>query len=265
MSFTDNDVPEMDPTDGGQVDGVDGANAGYDGPILAVDEYSDYKIPVRVDGEEMYVPLAEAVQGYQRQADYTRKTQEVAQQRQELQVVAAIKQALENDPAGTIQALSDHYGVNVTPAGVPASSVDDQYDPWGYGGATDTPDPRLSQLEQRIAAFEKAQAQQQLEAEIGRLQTKFGESFNAQEVLAQAVAMGNSDLEQVYKLIDYDRVTSTVRAQQQAASKTQKTVEAKKAAQVVSSGGSAGSRAVVDTPIRSIRDAWSAAKSEYGV
>lgn len=264
MSNTEFDVPDMDPTNGGQVDAADGANAGYDGPVLQIDEYSDYKIPVRVDGQETFVPLAEAVQGYQRQADYTRKTQEVAQQRQELQVVAAIKQALENDPAGTIQALSEHYGVGYAPQGAPQAS-DDSYDPWGYEGAADTSDPRLGQLEQRIAAFEKAQAQQQLEGEISRLQAKYGESFNAQEVLAQAVATGNSNLEHVHKLIDYDRVTSTVRAQQTAASKTQQTVEAKKAAQVVSSGGSAGARAVADAPIRSIRDAWAAAKADQGV
>lgn len=263
MSFTDSDVPEMDPTVGGQVDAADGAEAGFDGPILPIDEYRDFHVPVRVDGEELLVPLAEAVQGYQRQADYTRKTQEVAQQRQELQVVAAIKQALDNDPVGTLQALSEHYGVGGLPQAAPQQTQYDSDDVWGFGGATDTPDPRLSQLEQRIAAFEKAQAQQQLEAEIGRLQTKYGDSFNAQEVLAQAVASGDSDLERVYKLIDYDRVANASRAQQQQAAKTQQAVAAKRAAQVVSSGTSAVGKTVNDSPIRSIRDAWAAAKQEF--
>jgi hypothetical protein len=265
VSFTDYEVPEENPTDGGQVDAVDGADAGFDGPVLQVDEYADYKVPVRVDGQEMFVPLAEAVQGYQRQADYTRKTQEVAQQRQELQVVAAIKQALDNDPEGTLQALSEHYGVGVAPRGAQPAAVEDPYSDWGFDGTTSAPDPRLSQLEQRIALFEKAQAQQQLEAEISRLQTKYGDSFNAQEVLAQAVASGDSDLERVYKLIDYDRVASTSKAQQQVASKTQQAVAAKKAAQVVSSGGSAVTQAMTDGPIRSIRDAWAAAKAQHGV
>lgn len=263
MDNTDFDVTD-NPIDDGQVGTDDGADAGFDGPVLAIDEYKDFHIPVRVDGEEMYVPLAEAVQGYQRQADYTRKTQEVAQQRQELQVVAAIKQALDNDPAGTIQALSEHYGVGVAPQGAPQVQ-DDPYGDWGFSsGASDTPDPRLSQLEQRIAAFEKQQAQAQLDAEIQRLQSKYGEAFNAQEVLAQAVATGQSNLENVYKLISFDRIASGAVQQQQAAAKVQTQVAAKKAAQVVSSGGSAGARAVVDSPIRSIRDAFAAAKQELG-
>ena len=259
MSFTDSyeDVQDDGPVGYGQVTNLDGAEDR--GPVLAVDEYAAYMVPVRVDGEEIMVPLSEAVQGYQRQADYTRKTQEVAQQRQELQVVAAIKQALESDPTGTIQALSDHY--NVATTSVPPSQGYD--DDWSYG--TTEQDPRFSQLEQRVAAFERQQAQAQLDAEIGRLQSKYGESFSAQEVLAQAVALGNSDLEQVYKLTNFDRIVEVAQARHKEASKTQKTVEAKKAAQVVSSGGSAGSRAVVDTPIRSIREAWAAAKADQGV
>lgn len=264
MSFTESDVPEFDPTDSGQVDAADGAEAGFDGQILPIDDYKDFHVPVRVDGEEILVPLVEAVQGYQRQADYTRKTQEIAQQRQDLQVVAAIKTALDNDPVGTLQALSEHYGVGVAPQGAPQTSYESD-DMWGFGGATEQSDPRLSQLEQRIAQFEKAQAQAQLEAEIGRLQAKYGESFNAQEVLAQAVASGDSNLERVYKLIDYDRVAVQGRAQQQVATKTQQAVAAKKAAQVVSSGGSAGGQVVSDASIRSIRDAWAAAKQEHGV
>ncbi len=180
MSFTDSyeDVQDDGPVEHGQVEDLDGAEGG--GPVLPVDEYATYMVPVRVDGEEIMVPLSEAVQGYQRQADYTRKTQEVAQQRQELQVVAAIKQALESDPTGTIQALSEHYNV-ATNTVAPSQDYDED---WSYG--TTEQDPRLSQLEQRIAAFEKAQAQAQLDAELGRLQAKYGETFSAQEVLAQA-------------------------------------------------------------------------------
>lgn len=40
---------------------------------------------VKVDGEEVEVPYKELVDGYQRQADYTRKTQEIADQRRQLE------------------------------------------------------------------------------------------------------------------------------------------------------------------------------------
>ena len=40
---------------------------------------------VKVDGEEQQVSLSELQNGYQRQADYTRKTQEIAEERQRLE------------------------------------------------------------------------------------------------------------------------------------------------------------------------------------
>jgi hypothetical protein len=41
----------------------------------------DALIPVKVDGKETQVPLSEAIAGYQRQADYSRKTMELAEHR----------------------------------------------------------------------------------------------------------------------------------------------------------------------------------------
>lgn len=42
-------------------------------------------VTAKVDGEEVEVPLSEAVDGYQRQQDYSRKTQEVAEKREEVE------------------------------------------------------------------------------------------------------------------------------------------------------------------------------------
>lgn len=56
-----------------------------------LDEYEDEEEPglnttyaVKVDGEEVEVSLDELMQGYSRQSDYTRKTQELASQRNEM-------------------------------------------------------------------------------------------------------------------------------------------------------------------------------------
>ncbi len=40
---------------------------------------------VKIDGEEIEVPLSELTKGYQRQADYTRKTQKIAEERRRIQ------------------------------------------------------------------------------------------------------------------------------------------------------------------------------------
>lgn len=43
-------------------------------------------VPIKVNGETSTVPLAEAIKGYQREADYVQKTQALAQERQQLEV-----------------------------------------------------------------------------------------------------------------------------------------------------------------------------------
>ena len=78
---------------------------------------------VKVDGAEEQVSLDELRDGYQRQADYTRKTQELASERSRLQQAEAIVQSLEADPAGTLEALGDAFGV-ARATGEPAGQVD---------------------------------------------------------------------------------------------------------------------------------------------
>ena len=64
-----------------------------------------------MDGAESEVTLSELQQGYQRQADYTRKTQELASERQRLEQAEAIVSALEADPQGALTALSTAFGI----------------------------------------------------------------------------------------------------------------------------------------------------------
>lgn len=49
---------------------------------------------IKVDGKEMDVPVTELVKGYQRNADYTRKTQELAALRKQVETVAQESSAL---------------------------------------------------------------------------------------------------------------------------------------------------------------------------
>ena len=64
---------------------------------------------VSVDGESQEVSLQELRDGYQRQADYTRKTQELASERKRLQQAEAIASALENDPEATLKVTHSGY------------------------------------------------------------------------------------------------------------------------------------------------------------
>ena len=68
---------------------------------------------VKIDGEESEVSLEELRDGYQRQADYTRKTQELSAERDRLRQAESIVSALESDPKGTLEALGRSFGVEI--------------------------------------------------------------------------------------------------------------------------------------------------------
>ena len=107
-------------------------------------EPADSTYTVKVDGSESEVTLSELQQGYQRQADYTRKTQELASERQRLEQAEAIVSALEADPQGALTALSTAFGIEDNRSSSPT-------DEW-----EEDPDPQ----EQRIASLEATVAQQ---------------------------------------------------------------------------------------------------------
>ena len=258
------DVPDVDPTEGGQVGEVDDESLGSDIPELPVEEYADHYVTVRVDGEDVRVPLTEALAGYSRQADYTRKTQELAQQRQELQWANAIREALDHNPAQTIDLLAKHYGISHAEA----KQMSDDFgfdDDWGKP----TVDPKVSELEKRVAAFEQKQAYEELERTVASLQQKYGEDFDANEVIAVALAHNIDNLEAAYKQVAFDRVAARAEAAKKVASdkvaQEKAIVDSKRSAPAVAGGSSAKGGGDDVGAIRSISDAWAAAKRQYGI
>lgn len=231
-------------------------------PSLNVEEYSSHRVPVKLDGEELHVPLSEAIAGYQRQADYTRKTQELSQQREQFQFASALEAALERDPASTIDLLSKHYGIT-------RSQVADMIADDADFEMLDPQEKRIKELDQRIASFEEYQSQQQVEREVQNLQQKY-QDFNIQEVVTAALRIGSTDLEGTYKQIAFDKMMAKAELEKAAAAKQQQTVngvvEAKRQASVVSGGSSATASTTNETfvPITSVREAWEAAKRSMG-
>ena len=114
---------------------------------------------VKVDGEEQEVTLNELRDGYQRQSDYTRKTQELASERKRLQQAEAIVAALESDPAGTLTALGDAFGVGNQP--IPDGSYDSDYE------VEDPTAQRVAQLEARMEAQDRIHRRNEMEKQLG--------------------------------------------------------------------------------------------------
>ena len=217
------------------------------------DEYADRPVKLNIAGEEIDVPLKEALAGYQRQADYTRKTQELSEQRKQVQFGTALQEALQNDPKSTLELLKQHYGLEEQ-----QSSEDELL--------LDPVEKQYRQLESRMKAFEQEKAMRELEKTVESLSRKYGDAFDADEIIAKALATGNSNLEAVYKQTAFDRIfEQNVTANQVKAKKAddeKAIVQAKRDATVVSKGASAKSADVSSKPVTTLRDAFELAKKQ---
>ena len=204
---------------------------------------------VKVDGSEEQVSLDELRDGYQRQADYTRKTQELASERSRLQQAEAIVQSLEADPAGTLTALGDAFGV-ARATGEPTGAVD----PW------DEPDPneqRLATLEARLEQQDRVHRRQQVEKQVEVLKGSYGE-FNASELYQHALKHKIGNLEAALTHMRYNDVATRANKLEQ----DQERTDAKREASVVEPSGSkqAGSSTEPVSKPSSIREAFMDAK-----
>jgi hypothetical protein len=228
-----------------QVEAIESAETTDSGEVL-----------FEVDGKPITVD--EARNGYLRQADYTRKTQELAEQRKSLRNAEVLQAALQRDPQATLKALADAYGVGF--ANQVASTADEDGG-WGDVGDTEQVDPRLEELVQWRQQQEVAAAQAHIQKELTDLESVYGE-FDHSEVLRFALDRGFPDVTSAFKAWRFDDVQTELSRR----TEEQKRVQAKRDAQVVeASAGRAGATSA-GTPQggMSIRDAWLAAKKEHG-
>ena len=254
--------------------GVESPPVDTEAPAVAEDttsyEYVDPSafdgkyVKVKVDGEDVSVPFGEAIQGYQRQADYTRKTQELASQREQLGYAQTLQQALGSNPPETIDLLTRHYGVATANQMVADAQSEPQVPEFD-----DPLEKRIWETEQRIQQYEQERANQQLQSEISRLQSTY-EDFDAQEVVRLALQNNTTDLEGTYKQIAFDRLVNQVRAQQEApqilAQQEQAVTDAKRDAGFVEGGTTANSpSATSEFKPSSISEAWALSKQQLGM
>lgn len=242
----------------------------YFDPSTVADKYVR---GIKVDGEEVEVPVAELIQGYQRQADYTRKTQTLAQEREEIAFWKQVDQAAKVNPKLTMEYLSERFGL----ANQAEPEPEPEYD-WGY--EDDNPYAKeLKELRAQVApAIEYAQAQQAaayIDNVVQGLSQKYGEDFNAKEVIGVAYERGIYDpaaFEMVYKDISFDRYRAAATASTEVTQKRNQAEGAKKSAattqsRVVTAGGGSGvagrpSASPRNAHPQTVREAWELAKAQ---
>jgi len=235
----DDDGTDDSPTDGGQVVEGQGETGGEDDRYFDPSQYSDRLVKVTINGQEQDVPVADLVNGYSRQSDYTQKTQALAAERQQLAEAEALWSALQSNPNDTLEYLASQYGLGGDADG--GEYDEDGYDQFGNF------DPRLDEayaaLDARLAPFEQWQAEQTLRQTLNGLGEQYGADFNPKEVLEVALQQDRVDLENVAKEVMFDKIFARMQGQKQAeaagVAETQQRQAAAAQAGVVSSGGSA--------------------------
>ena len=215
-----------------------------------------------VDGTP--ITLDEARNGYLRQSDYTKKTQELAEMRSRLAEAEAISAALQRDPYGTIEALKDAFGIPNSPT---ASSSDRIVNDYAYlDEDVVVENERIAALEAKVAAQEQAALQAAIENELSGLHSQFGD-FDDSELFAHAIKGSFPNLKAAYADLHFD----TLRTQYEQVTAKQREEEeriaAKRQANVVHNKASRSGATVPSTSeqFSSIREAYLAAKKSLGV
>ena len=212
---------------------------------------------VKIDGEERQVTLSELRDGYQRQADYTRKTQELASERERLQQAEAIVTALESDPMGTLTALGQAFGVENQSQQPTPSSYEDEWQQ-----EQDPRDQRLQSLEAQVAAQARTHRQQALDKEVVKLKGQYGD-FDEKALFHHALTNRIPNLEAAFTHMSYGQVAATAEKLQQ----EQDITDDKRQSATVAGGKSTQSGAVQPTvtseKIGSLREAFALAKKQH--
>jgi hypothetical protein len=271
-------VEQNVPAEGGQVEVSPEQSEAP--PPPAEPEYLDIDdaiasrhVKVKVDGEEISVPLSEALQGYQRQAAFTKHSQQLAEQRREAEDALRLHQAMQQNPGLTIQVLASRAGMtveqylNLTPQQqqqAQAEAEPEYDDPLEREIANER--RAREALEQRIAQRE---ADDQLRNAVQGLQQQYGlNDDQVRAVVGQTMNMGLGIemLPVVYQAMAFQaqQTAQQESAAQRQAEEAQRQAAAAQATAVVGNGigVNGGSPTPANPSYSSYRDAIAAAYDE---
>ena len=148
----------------------------------------DQLVTVKVQGENVTMPMREAFGGVMRQQDYSRKTAEVAEVKSAAQWALDVQEAFNQDAKGTLEAFAKAYGVEAAQeiaqqATQPVADPYEQMDP-EYADMMRAMDSKLAAMssgyEEKIAALESQTGQithqrlvEEAQSEMAGLVTQF--------------------------------------------------------------------------------------------
>lgn len=220
--------------------------------LIDLEQFGNRYVPITVDGQEQTVPLSELRQGYQRQADYTQKTQAIAAERERLSQAERIAQALETDPEKTLRILQEAYASNKTTEPAEPEFVDPL-------------ERQVNELSQWRQQQEAMTQQGVIERQLEAIHEQHG--VDPQELVTFAMENQIPNLEWALWGFQQSKQQAQQEFQQKSADAEAARMEAKRGAAVVHGGAgpAAGSTVAPSKGHGSIADAFAAAKSQLGV
>lgn len=172
-----------------------------------VEEPTDDKVHIEGFGDFTVDELKEFRNGYLRQSDYTRKTQELARQREEAQDALELYNYLRDNPQMVEALMNMDNGANTQTI------------------QRATPENAMMQ---QILHTQKAM---EIEMRLNELKSKYGNDIDEVTLFQKANQMKTDDLEFVYKALQYDNLLAEKQqAQQTAANSLQAEIDANKKA-----------------------------------
>ena len=145
----------------------------------------DLKYTIKVDGEELEVGIDELKNGYQRQADYTRKSQALAEQRKGTEQIQSERMQLEQERqmyANGLQMLQEQQSAKLTDFDNVEWEALKQEDPYQYMIKKDEyrdAQERVTNLQAEQQMVQQEQAQQAQQARAHFVQQEYARLVNA--------------------------------------------------------------------------------------
>jgi hypothetical protein len=226
-----------------------------DDELDATDEAFDFDsikekpVKVTVNGETFEVPLSELRNGYMRQSDYTRKTQQVAADMQVIQWARELQEGFRADPQAAIEYLASQFGVKTGSQPDPWQALVDE-DPTLEPLVTTIrqQEQSLNELRRNAQHSDQERMNAQVQSELNDMKSKYSD-FDPQQVLPIAIENG-LNMEKAYKLWKVDQLDTSSAAQEEAAVKAAAVAaareKARSAQKKVSSSGASRTAAADD-------------------
>jgi len=143
------------------------------------------KYTIKVDGEELEVGIDELKNGYQRQADYTRKSQALAEQRKETENIQSERQRLEQERqmyANGLQMLQEQQSAKLSDFENTDWTALKDDDPYQYMLKKDEyrdAQERVNNVAQQQVLIQQEQAEQANKARAHFVQQEYSKLVNA--------------------------------------------------------------------------------------